>query len=167
MSAVSLASSLILSMLLALRPHGRTPVNNGPPPPASSSIDVWLKVGVHMTFMAITKIYSYSQKGNGSMTFVQFFSTSKVQLREWNNVSSPPAFSISPPSEYHAGRSRVHSVFHWINHHVSSQRFPCVICRGRWAEQDKTPGKVKCTQRYWRVTQREKRGVESCVLVQD
>lgn len=48
--------------------------------------------------------------------------------------------------------------------HVSSQKIQCVIRGGRREAQEKR-GKVKCTQRYWRVTQREERGVESCRIV--
>lgn len=40
--------------------------------------------------------------------------------------------------------------------HVSSQKILCVISGGRREAQEKR-GKVKCTQRYWRVTQREKK----------
>lgn len=92
--------------------------------------------------------------GNVTMTFVQFFSPSALQLREWNKVS----FAPSVP-EWIAHRQRQSTQRFSMNKPpcVSSQRFPCVICRGRWAELDKTPGKVKCTQRYWCVTQREER----------
>lgn len=92
------------------------------------------------------------------------------QHKEWKLSLSPPSASQSSlflPDRI--ARTQSTQCFPLNKPHVSSQKIQCVISGGRREVQGKKEkkkrGKVKCTQRYWRVTQREEREVESCRMV--
>lgn len=82
-----------------------------------------------------------------------------------NDISLSLCFSILPfYFQQNSMQTEYTQCFPLNKPHVSSQKIQCVISGGRREAQEKR-GKVKCTQRYWRVTKREERGVESCGIV--